>query len=81
MIRFIDLGKQIAQDKNDPEWPREFALYDTLQASFISIGGMQVFDCRQDLVDNMDDNDISYMRKVLSVIPEWVPKANGTMVR
>ena len=81
MIRFIDLGKQIAQDKNDPDWPREFAIYDTLQASFLCFGGMQVFDCRQDILDNMDDNDQSYMKKVLSVLPEWVPKDNGTMVR
>jgi hypothetical protein len=81
LIRFIDLGKQIAQDQNDPDWPREFALYDTLQASFLCFGGMQVFDCRQDILDNMDDNDQSYTKKVLSVRPEWVPKANGTMVR
>jgi hypothetical protein len=29
----------------------------------------------------MDDDDQSYTKKVLSVLPEWVPKANGTMVR
>jgi hypothetical protein len=81
LIRFIDLGKQIAEDHSDPDWPREFALYDTLQASFLCFGGMQVFDSRKDLLENMDDEDQSYAKKVLSVLPEWVPKANGTMVR
>ena len=81
MIRFIDLGKQIAQDKDDPDWPREFALYDTYRHHSYASVDMQVFDCRKDLLENMDDEDQSYAKKVLSVLPEWVPKANGTMVR
>lgn len=79
MIRFIDLGKQIAQDKDDPDWPREFALYDTLQASFLSFSGQQIFDSRQDLLDNIDDSDPAYLRKIIKVLPEWVPSGNKSI--
>lgn len=81
MIRFIDLGKQIAQDHNDPDWPREFALYDTLQASFISFSGRQVFDSHEDLIEWMDDHDKAYAKRILNLIPEWVPRGKKTMVR
>lgn len=30
MMRFIDLGKQIAVDETDPDYPRQFAFYDTI---------------------------------------------------
>jgi len=44
MIRFIDLGKQIAVDETDPEWPRQFAFYDTVYDVFYEFGGEQVWD-------------------------------------
>jgi hypothetical protein len=81
MIRFIDLGKQIAPDPNDPEWMREFALYDTLEARFLDFGGQVVFDSREDLIENIDDNDPGYVKKILGLLPEWVPKDSRTMVR
>ena len=81
MIRFIDLGKQIAQDKDDPDWPREFCFYDTLQASFLSFGNQQIFDSRQDLLDNVDDSDPAYLRRIVKLLPEWVPSGNKTIVR
>lgn len=79
MIRFIDLGKQIAADHNDPDWPREFAFYDSLQASFLSFDGRQVFDSRQDLIEWMDDHDKAHVNRVLNLIPEWVPTSKRTM--
>ena len=81
MIRFIDLGKQIAQNENDPDWPREFALYDTLQAQFLSFSGQEVFDSKEDLLDNIDDPDPAYLRRIIKVLPEWVPSGNKTIVR
>lgn len=81
MIRFIDLGKQIALDENDPEWPREFCFYDTLQASFISFDGQQIFDSVEDLLEQMDDSDANYMRRVTSIIPAWVPRGKPTINR
>jgi len=82
LIRFIDLGKQIATDPNDPEWMREFAFYDTLQARFLDFSGQQVFDLRDDLLANLDDDDNpAYAKKILSLLPEWVPKASRTVMR
>lgn len=79
MIRFIDLGKQIAQDKDDPDWPREFALYDTLQAQFLSFSGQEVFDSKEDLLDNIDDPDPAYLRRIIKLLPEWVPSGNKSI--
>ena len=81
MIRFIDLGKQIAEDHNDPDWPREFAFYDNLQASFLSFEGRQIFDSREDLIEWMDDHDKAYTKRILNLIPEWVPTSKRTMER
>lgn len=79
MIRFIDLGRQIALDESDPEWPREFAFYDTLQASFLSFDGQSVFDSHEDLIEQMDDVESSYMKRIISLIPEWVPRGKPTL--
>lgn len=81
MIRFIDLGKQIALDENDPEWPREFAFYDTLQASFLTFDGQAVFDSVEDLLEQMDDNDASYLKRITGLIPAWVPRGKRTITR
>ena len=81
MIRFIDLRKQIAVDENDPDWPRQFCFYDTLQASFLSFSGQQIFDSREDLIEWMDDHDKAYGKRILNLIPEWVPATKRTMVR
>jgi hypothetical protein len=81
MIRFIDLGKQIALDKNDPDWPREFAFYDTCLAQFISLDGQQLFDSVEDVIEQMDDNDASYVKRIVGLIPAWVPRGKRTMVR
>lgn len=81
MIRFIDLGKQIAEDHNDPDWPREFAFYDTFLAQFLSLDGQQIFDSVDDILDQMDDMETSYRKRIISLIPAWVPKNKQTVSR
>ena len=82
MIRFIDIGKQIAQDANDSDWPREFALYDTLEARFVCLDGREVWDSVEDIVECLDDDDSHiYQKRILSVIAEWVPKKKQTITR
>lgn len=81
MIRFIDLGKQIAQDHNDPEWPREFCFYDTCIAQFLSFDGQQIFDSYEDIIEQMDEHDAAYVKRIVGLIPEWVPRGKRTMVR
>ena len=48
MIRFIDLGKQIAADESDTAWPRQFAFFDTADCTFLYLNGRQVWDSWQD---------------------------------
>lgn len=81
MIRFIDLNKQIASNPNDPEWAREFAFFDTLEARFVVIGNQQIFDSREDVLDNLDENDSAYAKRILGLLPEWVPKSVRIVAR
>jgi hypothetical protein len=81
LIRFIDLGKQIALDENDPDWLREFCFYDTCTATFLRFDGQSVFDSWEDLLEQMDEEDHAYMKRVTSLIPAWVPRGKKTMVR
>jgi hypothetical protein len=78
LIRFIDLGKQIAQDKDDPDWPREFCFYDTLEARFLAFDGQEVFDSREDLLEQIGDHEASYIRRVMNLLPAWVPRKDTT---
>ena len=43
MIRFVDLGKQLAVDPSDKDAPRQFAYFDTVSDKFIEFEGDQVF--------------------------------------
>ncbi len=81
MIRFIDLGKQIALDENDPDWSREFCFYDTITASFLRFDGQSVFDSVEDLLEQMDDEDAAFMKRITSLIPKWVPRGKPTINR
>jgi len=81
MIRFIDLGKQIALDENDPDWPREYCFYDTCLAQFLSFGGQSIFDSLEDLLEQMDEEDAAYMKRITSLIPKWVPRGKPTINR
>ena len=73
MIRFIDLGKQIAVDENDPEWPRQFAFYDTISDSFISVNGGQVFDSWRDF-DTYANGELTpeFILRCKSLCPPWL---------
>lgn len=81
MIRFIDLGKQIALDETDPEWSRQFCFYDTCCAQFLYFDGQCIFDSWEDLIEQMDDSDAAYMKRITGLIPHWVPRGKRTMVR
>jgi hypothetical protein len=74
MIRFIDLGKQISVDETDPEWPRQFAFYDTVHDRFISINGYMVFDSLADLISEIEQDytDAEFANRLLSLLPDWV---------
>ena len=81
MIRFVDLGKQIAVDENDPDWHREFCFYDTISASFLRFDGQSVFESWEDLLEQMDDEDPAFMKRITSLIPNWVPRGKPTINR
>lgn len=81
MIRFVDLGKQIAEDHNDPDWPREFSFYDTLEARFLVLGNQQIFDSCDDLMEQLDEYETAYIKRIMGLIPAWVPRGKGTTVR
>lgn len=75
MIRFIDLGKQIAVDESDPDWPRQFAFFNTINDQFISINGYMVFDSLADFlseVEQTDEIDAVLLSRMCSLLPEWV---------
>lgn len=75
MIRFIDLGKQIAVDEGDPGWPRQFAFFNTVNSQFIKINGDVVFDSLGDLVTNMQlDLHMTeeFANRILGLTPDWV---------
>ena len=74
MIRFIDLGKQIAVDETDPAWPRQFAFYDTIQDRFISINGYMVFDSLADMISEIEQDytDAEFANRLLNLLPDWV---------
>jgi hypothetical protein len=81
LIRFIDLGKQIATDPDDHKWSREFCFYDTLEAQFVSFDRRVVFDSFDDLKDCLDENDVAYGRRILGLLPSWVPKSTRSIER
>ena len=81
MIRFVDLGKQIAVDENDPEYLPDFCFYDTISACFITFSGQQIFNSHEDLLEQMEDEDPAYMKRILGLIPNWVPRGKPTINR
>lgn len=72
MIRFIDLGRQIAVDETDEEWPRQFAFYNTVSDEFISLSGMgYVWDSWEDILEYAPDESPELMQRLWSVSPDW----------
>jgi hypothetical protein len=75
MIRFIDLGRQIALDENDESWPRQFAFFNTINNQFVKINGYHVFDSLADLIQEMEQEDSmteEFATRLVSLTPEWV---------
>jgi hypothetical protein len=75
VIRFIDLGKQIALDETDPSWPRQFAFFNTIPDQFVKVNGYVVFDSLADLLTEIDQDetvDSYFTNRLLSLLPEWV---------
>lgn len=56
MMRFIDLGKQIAVDESDEEWPRQFAFFNTVDSHFLEFDGEQVWDSWTDFEDSWKEH-------------------------
>jgi hypothetical protein len=72
VIRFIDLGKQIAVDETDPDYPREFAFFDTVSGEFINLCQMgHVWDSWTDIMKHADDLPIGTLERMWNVSPEW----------
>jgi len=75
MIRFIDLGRQIALDENDENWPRQFAFYDTMFNRFVGINGWQIFDSLGDLMQEMEQDEsitAEFATRLINLTPKWV---------
>ena len=78
MIRFIDLGKQIANYEEDSEWPRQFAFFNTVNDQFVSINGYVVFDSLADFlseVEQAEEVDPIFISRLCSLMPDWVKMA------
>lgn len=43
MMRFIDLGKQIAVDESDPDEDRQFCFFNTIDSQFLKFDGESVW--------------------------------------
>ena len=73
MIRFIDLGKQIAVDETDPDYPRQFAFYNTVNDQFISVNGSQVFDSWREF-DTYADGELTpeFILRCKRLCPLWL---------
>ncbi len=76
MIRFIDIGKQIAVDEYDPEWPREFAWFDTISDVFLCFDGAMVWESWNDFENSWrlhyhGKGDPSELKRFRSLTHEW----------
>ena len=75
MIRFIDLGKQIALDEEDSKHPRQFAFYNTTSDRFIEIDGIQVFDSWEEIeriISFSESSDEKFLTRLKNLCPCWV---------
>lgn len=84
MMRFIDLGKQIAVDESDPDYPRQFAFYDTVTDRFIAANYEQVFDSWDEFLEQAaTELSLQLINRLRSLCPEWVlsPKREGEGVQ
>lgn len=73
MIRFIDLGRQVAGD--DEDGPKSFAFFDTVIDQFLAFDGDQVFETREEFDDACAESLTSkdYDDRCRRLIPEDWP--------
>lgn len=73
MMRFIDLGKQIAPYEDDPEYPRQFAFYNTINDQFVVVNGGTVFDTWDEFLDQAaGELSVEQINRLKSLCPKWV---------
>lgn len=75
MMRFVDLGRQLHVDESDLTQPRQFAFFDTVTSTFISIEGYCVFDSLGELLQviELEGNiDERFANRIMRSLPEWV---------
>jgi hypothetical protein len=78
MMRFIDLGKQIAVDESDPDYPRQFAFYNTISDTFIVANGGSVFDSWDEFLEQAaEELSIEAINRLRSLCPEWALASNS----
>src|SRR5271163_3779191 len=72
MIRFIDLGKQIAVDETDPDWPRQFAFFDTVTDTFIELDqNGYVWNSWIDILKFGSGDDPKLLDRLWDLSPAW----------
>src|SRR5271156_2045190 len=72
MMRFIDLGKQIALDETDPDYPREFAFFNTINDKFVELGGMgHIWSSWANIIRFCPDESKELLDRLWSISPEW----------
>lgn len=87
MMRFIDLGKQIAVDESDPEWPRQFAFFNTIDNQFLKFDGEVVWDSWYEFTlafdeEGIDDQDAKRLfERLSSLCPPWVFGSSNNATR
>jgi hypothetical protein len=74
MIRFVDLGKQLAVYEDDSDYPREFCFYNTLGSNFMDFNGSQAFRSWDDLTSQFVDEEFpkGTLERLRSLCAQWV---------
>jgi hypothetical protein len=75
MIRFVDIGRQLAYDEKDESEPRQFAFYNTMFNQFVKINGYHVFDSLADLMQELEQDDTitaEFATRLINLTPKWV---------
>lgn len=75
MIRFVDLGRQLSAFEDDPNWPRQFAFYDTISDQFLIVNGGSAFDSWREFLAQAElDLSPAYIERLQALCPKWVLK-------
>jgi hypothetical protein len=78
MIRFVDLGRQLWVDENDPISSRQFCFFDTVTDRFLDFDGEQVFETWRDVEEaRLPDSsfsgvDTTLLERCKGLCPPWV---------